>query len=91
MLMNCSDYSFEQDGTLRLWEYEDGRCTSVMDTREHSADILHHFTKYSEERIKESAEATRYLPDYPPLRCFAVQPRDNEKEEEYLVATVLDK
>ncbi|XP_047486063.1 tRNA (guanine-N(7)-)-methyltransferase non-catalytic subunit wdr4-like isoform X1 [Penaeus chinensis] len=83
LLLSCSG-----DGTLRLWEYEKGQCVAVTDTREHTSPILHHFTKYSEERIKQSAEATRYLPDYPPLRCFAIYPC---AEDEYLVATVLDK
>ncbi|XP_071528158.1 tRNA (guanine-N(7)-)-methyltransferase non-catalytic subunit wdr4 isoform X2 [Panulirus ornatus] len=81
LILSCSG-----DGTLRLWNYLKGLCVACIDTREQTTSLLHHYEKYMQQRINESEEARRYLPDYPAVMSFSLH---SSCSEDILVAALL--
>ncbi|KAG7163583.1 tRNA (guanine-N(7)-)-methyltransferase non-catalytic subunit WDR4-like [Homarus americanus] len=82
-IVSCSG-----DGTLRLWNYVKGECVACMDTREHTAPLLHHYEKYIQQKIEESEEARRFLPDYPAVKSFTLY---SDSSDEHLIAALVDR
>lgn len=83
LLLSCSG-----DGTIKLWNYLKGQCLSTADLHEHSTSLLHQFEEYCQERVTDSEDAKRFLPDYPAIKNFAVC---NTQEDDCFVAVVMDR
>ncbi|KAK7080608.1 hypothetical protein SK128_026138 [Halocaridina rubra] len=83
LLLSCSG-----DGTLMLWNYLTGHCLSTVTTHEHAVSLLHHFEEYCHQRITDSEEAKRFLPEYPAVKNFSVCAA---KDGCYHVAVVIDR
>ncbi|XP_068220075.1 tRNA (guanine-N(7)-)-methyltransferase non-catalytic subunit wdr4 [Palaemon carinicauda] len=83
LLLSCSG-----DGTLKLWNYLSGHCLSSADTHEHTTQYLHHFEAFCQQKVKDSEEAKRFLPDRPAVKNFSVY---TSKDGDCYVAVIVDR
>lgn len=83
LLLSCSG-----DGTLKLWNYLSGQCLSSADTHELTTPYIHHFEAFCQQKLKDSEEAKRFLPDHPAVKNFSVY---TSQDGECFIAVAVDR